>query len=638
MLMTVGPVFWLNAKTIVVNTTNNVSPAIGQTNLVQAINSLQDGDTIAFQLAGSGPFYFVTPPLSPANGYPAITNNNITIDGYTQPGAFPNTNTILGSNTAQIQIVLDSRAGGCRAEDISGLSLEEASGLLIKGATNVTIRGLDFLGPGTGSGTEDDPATYAISFALGSTNGHVNGCWFGVAPDRTNVFRFQDAVTTFQGDGFGNDLVIGVEKSAPDAATARSQFNVMVGEYIPLGLEGSGQRIAGNFFNVFPDGVTDYNIDGNGDHTLQAFIEIGRGGDNLLIGTDGDGNHDADERNVFGGVTRCDDSNLLEWYGCTSRNTVIAGNYFGLGGDGVTRFTNSMTLLGGLNSSTTLRLGSDFDGVSDAVEGNVISLNYPFDALYPSPASSSPPDFSIVQPGAAISFRGNTLLGAELMPFTYADGLGDNLPRFEAYGFNYISTPYFPVLSPHSTQTRLCGTVPAGVAPFTNIVIDVYLADEEAWTNGQAFQFPELAYTDPATDDTDYYGFAEGKIWLAAFDLDSPANLDSAPGQFAFDIHALNIPANALVTVAASYTTNTIGTQDAVMHTGPFALPVTLPAVPYLSLAVSGTNLLFAWPTNAGLFTIQTTPGLAPAVWSNLQPPPAVEVNGTNYQAKMIFS
>ena len=32
----------------------------------------------------------------------------MTIDGYTQPGASPNTNPILGGNNAQIKIVLDS--------------------------------------------------------------------------------------------------------------------------------------------------------------------------------------------------------------------------------------------------------------------------------------------------------------------------------------------------------------------------------------------------------------------------------------------------------------------------------------------------------------------------------------------------
>jgi hypothetical protein len=151
----------VRAKIITVNTTNNISPAAGETSLVQAIHLLQDGDTIHFNIFGSGPFYLATPPMSPDNGYPAITNNDITIDGYSQPGAFPNTNTILSSNTARIQIVLDSRAGGRRVESIPGYGSTESSVLLIKGATNVTIRGLDFLGPGVGSDTdENNPVTY----------------------------------------------------------------------------------------------------------------------------------------------------------------------------------------------------------------------------------------------------------------------------------------------------------------------------------------------------------------------------------------------------------------------------------------------------------------------------------------------
>ena len=85
----------VTAKVIVVNTTNNVSPGPGETNLVMAINLLEDGDAIHFNIPGPGPFYLVTPPLLPDNGYPAITNHNVTIDGYTQYGSSANSNTIL---------------------------------------------------------------------------------------------------------------------------------------------------------------------------------------------------------------------------------------------------------------------------------------------------------------------------------------------------------------------------------------------------------------------------------------------------------------------------------------------------------------------------------------------------------------
>lgn len=604
---------------------------------MQALQLLQDGDTIDFNIPGNGPYYLITPPISPDNGYPAITNNNVTIDGYSQPGAFPNTNTILASNTAQIQIVLDSRAGGFHVEDIDGYSLEEASVLMVKGATNVTIRGLDFLGPGEGSGSEDDPATYGVSFALGAACGHVNGCWFGIAPDRTNVFRLGDAVTGFQGaDGvFPNGTVVGVEKDAPDTTTACGEFNVIVGEYIPIILEGDDFRISGNFINVYPDGVSDYLSDGSPDHDLQAFIEIGRSGDNLVIGTDGDGTNDAEERNIFGGVTLCDDFNLFEWYGASGKDMVIAGNYIGVGVDGVTRFANSMTVLGGLNSSTTLRFGSDFDGVSDQIERNVISMNYPFDFLFPSPAGSGPYDFSIVQYGACISFRGNELLGAELAPFTYAGVDGESLSDLADYCSDYISASYFPVLSTNSTQTLLRGSVPPGVAPFTNIVIDVYLADDEAWTNGEAFELSQLAYTDPATSETEYYGFPQGRTWLASFNPNSSENLDPTPGNFAFDISALHIPADTLVTVGASYGANSVPVHNAVMHTGPFSLPITLQPVPCLSIAASGTNILLEWPASAGAFSIQTTPQLNPPAWVDLNPQPAIQQIGTNDQVEI---
>src|SRR6267378_2201429 len=224
--------FTVSAKVIVVNTTNNVSPEPGETNLIMAINSLADGDEIHFNIPGPGPFYLVTPPLVPDNGYPAITNNNVTIDGYTQYGSSPNSHTILSSNNANIQIVLDSREGGARMEDIPGYGTTEAVVLFVKGATNVSINGLCFLGPGFGSETDQDPNRYAISFAIGADSGHVHGCWFGLDLDRTTVYPFRDAVTGFQaGSGpYINGTVVGVDKSAADASAARAQFNILMGE------------------------------------------------------------------------------------------------------------------------------------------------------------------------------------------------------------------------------------------------------------------------------------------------------------------------------------------------------------------------------------------------------------------------
>jgi hypothetical protein len=624
------------AKIITVNTADNTAVGVGQTNLVKAINSLADGDTIQFNIPGPGPFYLVTPPFVPNNGYPAITNNGVTIDGYSQPGSAANTNTILGSNTAAIKIVIDSRAGGRHMEDIAGYGTSESGALFVTRATNVNIRGLCFLGPGVGGDSDADPSTYAVALGLGANGCQINGCWIGVDLDRTTVYRFKDAVTGFQGPSgtFINNTTVGVSKTAANPAAARAQFNVIVGMFIPVIIEGHSQRISGNFFNVFPDGIHDYFVDGTPPNNIEAFIEIGRVGDNAIIGTDGDGLNDAEERNVFGGLTAANDANILEWYGGTRSNTIVAGNYIGLAVDGVTRFTNSMKVFNGFNSSSTVQFGSDFDGVSDAVEGNVIAMNYPFDVLYPNPVSVAPPIFGNLSTGARVSLRGNRLIGNNIPPFSYAVGSGLQLVALTNYFAPFIETnQIIPEISTNSNQSLLRGTCALGVAPYTNIIIDVYAADEEGWTNGQKFSLLELAYTDPITMDTKYYGFPQGKTYLGSFVDNGPKDLNPAAGQFTLDISSLGIGTSTLVTLAASYSADPPGTHNGRTHTSEFANPLTLVSAPRLRIARSGTNVVISWATNAGTFTIQATPQFGPTSWASLAPQPTVSVVGTNYEA-----
>ena len=76
--------------------------------LIQALERVQAGDEIRFNLPGPGPHYIETP----AAGYPLITNQSVTINGYSQPGSSPNSNPILAPNNARIDVVLDSRNGG----------------------------------------------------------------------------------------------------------------------------------------------------------------------------------------------------------------------------------------------------------------------------------------------------------------------------------------------------------------------------------------------------------------------------------------------------------------------------------------------------------------------------------------------
>jgi hypothetical protein len=629
-------------KLILVNTTNNISPGPGQTNLVQAIGLLEDGDTIGFNIPGPGPFYLETPSFEPDNGYPPITNHNVTIDGYTQPGSTPNTNTILSSNNARIQIVIDARGGGYHSEEVTqAFDLRESEQLMIKG-TNVTIRGLCFLGPGTGNKNTLDPSRYAVAFTPGAHGGHICGCWFGVDLDRTNVFRFADAVAAFKDNtDYVNGTVIGVASNTVTGSDARAQFNVIVGEFIPVVMEGERYRISGNFFNVLPDGMTDFKVEAT--NNLDSFIEIGRLGNHVIIGTDGDGVNDAEERNIFGGVTNAVGDQLLQWYSGSRTNIIIAGNYFGLATDGVTRFANSFRLLASLGNMSTVRIGSDFDGVSDYLEANVIAMNYPFDQIFPSPAPTNVlPAFGDLPIGCRLSFRGNQLLGNNTCPLTWANGSNTLLMRLTNYCGRFMDTNggngVIPVLLTNSSQGRLRGSCALGTGLYTNIIIDLYAADNEGWTNGKKFAFRELEYLNPVDLTTNYYGFAQGRVYLGSFVENGPQDLNPAPGRFEFDIHNLALDTNTLLTVSASYSADPPGTHNGRTHTSVFAMPITLLPAPTLTVVGSQTGPRLFWPTNSGLYRIQSTPGLAPLNWSDLAPQPQITIMGSSYSANLTAS
>src|SRR5207249_3794541 len=208
MMAMVACIFPTHAAVITVTTTNN--PGAGS--LLEALSNVHDGDEIQFNIPGPGPHYIATP----FGGYPYITANDITIDGYSQPGALANSNSILQPNNAQIKIVLDSRNGNSKLMDFPGDTPDDDTGygdtesaiLGVLGATNVTIRGLSLLAvPLTGA--IGDVALYGVSFARGA-NGHINGCWIGVGPDGQSGFGFgpADGVTGFRfQDKDGNNVV-----------------------------------------------------------------------------------------------------------------------------------------------------------------------------------------------------------------------------------------------------------------------------------------------------------------------------------------------------------------------------------------------------------------------------------------------
>jgi len=231
--------------------------------LLEALQKVGSGDTIRFHIPGPGPHYLVTP----IGGYPLITADNLTIDGYSQTGASANSNSILGGNNAVIQIILDStddasadspepdfpdllQRRSTRLIDFGtddgrtcdcGYSDSENCILGIVGADNFAVKGISFLGrhtdlSGTLTGSTMDPDIYCLAFVHDATNAHIQGCWFGVAPDGTTVDGCAASVAAFVGSETVHSagMIIGTDG---DGINDPAEFNVMIAMTIAIIIE-----------------------------------------------------------------------------------------------------------------------------------------------------------------------------------------------------------------------------------------------------------------------------------------------------------------------------------------------------------------------------------------------------------------
>lgn len=566
-----------SAKIIVVNTTDNVSPGANQTSLQQALKSLQDGDTIQFNIPGSGVHYIDTP----ADGYPLITANNITIDGYSQPGSSPNTASIHSTNNAQLDICLTSTNGNALSmysavTNFAGIDYpnlgfgdSEQAVLGFFRATNAWVKGVAFLAtPQTATSQSPDPTQNTcktICFAvdapdvshLACQGFHVSGCWFGVEPTTRKVPYLSDGLTvatpgiciatystgTNGTPGFPNTETspgpgtIGV---AAGSASPRAEFNVFLTGY-GFDSQGGPFRVSGNFWNVLPDGVTlaDISVLNTGAQQGDAFAEFGSS-HGILIGTDGDGVNDADEGNVFGSYANGGD--VLYYYG-SQADTVIAGNTFGMDIHGNSFGVGQQTkLVHHFSNSSWVRFGSDFNGVSDALEANTVVDSLLFDADTGSQTNSH-----------WISVRGNSLVNTAT-PDGSAPPIGDGQMSADGQDIytNFIDVSgvngpldILPAIGAATTTNFLIGTCGKPLsAPYTRLIVDLYEADTTASAAPQ------------------------GKKWLASFTDNSAADLNPAVGSFKFALPAGLVASGQSVTIAVTYSRDTQPAIGPVLRSG----------------------------------------------------------------------
>ncbi len=152
----------LSAATFTVTNTNDS----GAGSLRQAIldaNTAAGPDTIAFNVSGAGCDGGGLCTITPASQLPNVSSP-VLIDGYTQPGAQPNTNAEGALNTV-LKIVL------------SGATIQSTGLQFTTGADASTVRGLVLNGGWN----------YAIAFGFAGTGGSVRGCFIGTDAAGTAV-------------------------------------------------------------------------------------------------------------------------------------------------------------------------------------------------------------------------------------------------------------------------------------------------------------------------------------------------------------------------------------------------------------------------------------------------------------------
>lgn len=252
-------------------------------------------------------------------------------------------------------------AGNYIGTDVTGtIALGNGqSGIGVSGAGNIII--------GTNSDGINDAVEanvisanrYGVTILgnLGSGGVRVTGNLIGTdktgtvaLPNVTGVYLSvtSNNVIGTNGDGVGDEvegnvIVAGVSVQFNDNHALKSSEN---------------NTVAGNFIGTDVTGT----------------VLLGKGGGfemyaahNNTIGTNGDGISDELEGNVFAGMQN--GINIQK-----SNNNQFSGNYVGLGADGLTPLgvVNSGFVLGG---STGNIIGTNGDGLSDAIEGNIILAN-----------------------------------------------------------------------------------------------------------------------------------------------------------------------------------------------------------------------------------------------------------------------
>ncbi len=413
----------------VVTTTADSGPGSLRQAILDA-NASPGLDTITFAIGTQGSQQII----QPLTALPTISDP-VMVDGWSQGG----------SGYAGPPLVAIN--GGLTSGNVVGLNITAGSS---------TVRGLVFTGF-IGSFAS------GIRLQTGGTN-WIYGCYFGVNFDGVTRAANQRGIWIEAGSSSNR---VGTNADGVNDTAERNIISANIDQNIWIYQPTTqANKIMGNYIGLNAAGT---GAVGTTNNTVAVSGILVQGAANTIIGTDGDGQGDTLEGNVIGGSTY--NIQLSAAVGDKSTDTRISGNLIGTNASGNASVGLQVDGVRVMSADHTL-IGTDGDGVSDALEGNLISGNSDFGIMLQQTAAlNSVVAGNII--GADITgmisisngFGGSPRAGISLGGYgnrigTNSDGISDSLERNLISGNTMVSVYaiYFNNLpNPDAPPTIIAG-------------------------------------------------------------------------------------------------------------------------------------------------------------------------------------
>jgi hypothetical protein len=421
------------ADTFNVKSTADTGPDSLRRAITQANNNAGP-DTIRFRIPGGG-----VQTIKPASALPAITGV-VTVNGYSQPGASPNT---LAQGSDAVLLIQLNGAGATTANGLriesggstirglvinrfgrDGLSLPSGAGNVVAGnfigtdASGTARRGngddgVDILGSDNNTVGGVAPADrnvlsgnagdgVQVTGGLGTTGNQVAGNYIGT--DKTGTADLGNNEAGVLAFSVKDSVIGGTASGARNVISGNGGDGVQVSGNASIGVA-TGNQVLGNFVGTDADGSADLGNTESGVEVHDARVNTVGGAvasaRNVISGNDGQGV-------VISGNLGTDNQVLGNYLGTESDGTSALGN----AGDGVQIASGAdENTIGGTNSAAlNVISGNEGDGVD--IVGGLRAANNQVLGNHIGTDEDGTADLGNGEDGVHISAESNTIGGA----------------------------------------------------------------------------------------------------------------------------------------------------------------------------------------------------------------------------------